>query len=151
MKRLRIAAIIVVVLFLLGVIAVQVYRSHTEQKELEKLSCYKLYSSYFQIRDEYRVYYMVNPDHGKDTVVGELLSDSYIGEIMTEMENTGHGEYPIIVYLISPSDELPYGWKKSELNISANFDLSVFHRNAYCTITIPVDAKSIHDCILEYR
>ena len=131
MQKLRAVIISVAVLALVCALFICLFISYTEKKELYQLTCYELYSSYVKVREEYRVYYMVNPNKDSNSVIYEIFTDSFITEIITKMKNTGYGDYPIRVYLISPSDELPYGWKKSELNISSNFDLSVFH---YCTL-----------------
>ena len=44
----------------------------------------------------------------------------------------------IILTILLPSEELPYGWEKSDANISANFDLSAFYRHTALRVTVPV-------------
>ena len=151
MQKLRAGIISVVILVSVCALLICFVTAYTEKKELNQLTCYELYSSYVKVRGEYRVYYMVNPNKDRESVIYEIFTDSFITEIIAKMKNTGYGDYPIRVYLISPSDELPYGWKKSELNISSNFDQSVFHRNTYSTVTVPFEAENIHDCILEHH
>lgn len=151
MKKLRIVLLSTALLILICPILIRLHASHKEQKELNKLSHYELYSSYVKIREEYRVFLMVNPNRDSGSVMDQIFTDAFIAQTISDMKATGFGDYPIKVYLVQPSDELPYGWKKSELNISTNFDRSIFHRNTYCTVTIPFVAKSLQDCFLEYR
>ena len=151
MKKLRAVIISAVILALACSVCICLYNLYTEKKELNQLLGYELYSAYVESREEYRAYYMVNPNKDSQSVIYEIFTDSFISEIIAKMKDTGFGDHPIKVYLIYPSDDLPYGWNKSELNISCNFDLSVFHQNTYCTVTVPFAAESINDCTLEYR
>ena len=152
MKRFRIIIFLsVMVIILIFCVTNHWYISYTEQQELKHLPYYELYSSYYQVREEYRMFLMVHPQKTGESSIGEIFTEDFIRDTITKFENTDHGTYPIQVYLIAPSEELPYGWEKSELNISANFDQSAFHRNTYCRVTIPFDAETLQECAIEWE
>ena len=118
-------------------------------QELSKLHSYEVYSSYIAIRDSYYVYVMCNPEYEFSDILNFKLTDEYIESFklksyISETPNT------ICIYMMIPSEELPYGWEKNEFNISVNFDLSIFHRHTMCIITIPYGADSLEDCSIEY-
>ena len=149
MKKLRIMLISTMAIVLIFMTANLLYVSYTEQKELYNQPYYELYSSYYKVRDEYRMFLMVNPHKSKEAILEEIFTESFIKDTITRFGNTGYGEHVIRVYMISPSEELQYGWEKSEGNISANFDQSVFHRNTYCIVTISFHAKNLQECTIE--
>jgi len=69
---------------------------------------------------------------------------------MRENERCGEvRKLRIFLLILLASEELPYGWEKSDANISANFDLSALYRHTALRVTVPVGAGSFAECICE--
>ena len=120
------------------------------QQELSELDSYEVYSTFVAIRNAYHVFVMCNPEYTISDIIALKITDEYIDSLKSKSYTTERSDMPIIIYLMMPSAELPYGWEKSELNISTNFDHAVFHRHTMCRITIPHGAASTDDCVIEY-
>ncbi|MBQ7921461.1 MAG: hypothetical protein IJ325_02650 [Clostridia bacterium] len=148
MKKRYIAAGILILVAVL-VISENIISSHMETKALREKPYYELYHSYIQRDEQYWVYLMLNDrivDPGSRHTV---FDDRFVADTLLSMHATGFGEYPVVVYMVYPSEALPYGWQKSELNISMNFDEAVFHQNTLWRLIIPGSAKGMGDCTWE--
>ncbi|MBE6598929.1 MAG: hypothetical protein E7638_05755 [Ruminococcaceae bacterium] len=149
MKNSRIIIIPFAIAALLSLALIQFMTQQGAKKELTAKPYYELYASYFEVKEEYRIFLMVNPSEATDEFVSKYFTPSFIGETSARMKETGHGDHPIKIYLLHHSNILPYGWYKSELNISMNFDLSVLYQHTYLTVTISADAKTLEECTID--
>ncbi len=134
---------------------VDIGMNHIEQarhrQELSEMYSYEVYTSYMATREAYYVYVMCNPEYTLSDIIAQKLIDQYLISLKSKIDGAETPHAPTEIYLMTPSDELPYGWEKSELNISLNFDRSVFHRHTVCIITIPYGSDSFDDCRVTYR
>ena len=76
----------------------------------------------------------------------KIITEEYIKALKDSDTFQKHGAHSTNVYLVSASNELAFGWQKSELNIEMNFDQSVFYRNSHIVVSIPLDATVFNDC-----
>lgn len=144
---LLIVTIFVLIVYLGGFKSCVRHIEHTKrQQELSEMHSYEIYSSYIAVRDAHYVYVMCNPQYTLSEVIEQKFTEQYFEALKLTLDDLGNPNIPTEVYLMIPSDELPYGWEKDELNISMNFDRSVFHRHTQYIITIPYGADSLDDC-----
>lgn len=121
------------------------------QEELSEMYSYEVYSSYIAKTEEYKIFLMCNPEYTLNDVIIEKLSDEYLESLKNKIDDVGNPRAPTRIYMMIPSEELPYGWEKSELNISMNFDTSIFYRQTECIIIVPYGATSLNECSFNYR
>ena len=121
------------------------------QEELSKMYSYEVYSSYIAQNEEYKTFLMCNPKYDLNDVIVEKLSDEYLESLKNKIDDAEKPKLPTRIYMMIPSEELPYGWESSELNISMNFDTSIFHRQTECIIIVPYGATSLNECSFNYR
>ena len=124
-------------------------RSCMDTKTLREKAYYELYHSYIKRDDHYWVYLMLNDEKIGTDALPACFDDTFVTDTVAEMYATGFGECPIVVYMLLPCEEIPYGWQKSELYISMNFDRAVFHRSTVWKLTIPRNATVLADCVWE--
>ena len=102
---------------------------------------------------EYRMFYMLNTESVNEDevkiIIKNIIDDEFITSLRNEELYNEFGEHPIMLYFLLPGKELPYGWQKDAINIMMNFDKAVFYRNTKVLVTIPVNAKTIDDCLIE--
>ncbi len=153
----KVRIVLCIVLFsLLGLFCIlNISMKHIDQAkrqhELSKTYSYEIYSSYIAIREVYCVYVMCNPEYTLSDIMAQKFTHEYFVSLKAKIDDTETPKEATDIYLMIPSNELPYGWEKSELNISTNFDQSIFHRHTVCIITIPYGANSFDDCNIRYR
>ena len=116
------------------------------QQELSEMYSYEIYSSYIATRDAYYVYVMCNPEYTLSNIMTQKFTNKYFKSLKSKIDNAEMPKVSTEIYLMTPSEELPYGWEKDEMNISLNFDKSIFHRHTVCIITVPYGANSFNDC-----
>lgn len=121
------------------------------QQELSDMDSYEVYSSYIANREVYYVFVMCNPAYTLSDIMAQKFTNEYFMSLKSKIDNAETPKVSTDIYMMVPSNELPYGWEKDELNISVNFDQSVFHRHTQCIITIPYGATSLDECMIKYR
>lgn len=151
MKKVRIMILIALSLLIVLPCVVKIYKRVERQNELDKLNSYELYSTYVALRDQFWVYVMCNPEYQLSDTMASKFSDDYFQSLKSKIDNKAPSKCSAQIFMLFPSEELPYGWEKDELNIKMNFDTSIFHRHTTCIITIPYGANSIDECDIEYR
>ncbi|MBQ3614890.1 MAG: hypothetical protein II993_02680 [Anaerotignum sp.] len=129
--------------------SIVLFRSCLDRKVLREEAYYELYHSYIKRDDQYRVYLMLNDEKNNTDGLPACFDDTFVVDTAAEMYATGFGEHPIVVYMLWPCEEIPYGWQKSELNISMNFDFATFHQNTIWLLTIPRGATTLEECVWE--
>ena len=152
-KKNKFCVIICIFVFLFCVINVGIKRVEQNKRyqELSDMHSYEVYSSFVATREIYSVYVMCNTHYSISDVIAHKFTDEYFESLKLMLESSDVLHVSAVVYMMLPSEDLPYGWEMDELNISVNFDQSIFHRHTKCIISIPYGASSIDDCSIEYR
>ena len=149
-NAIRITVCVFVILLLLTLPLKKLIDDLSRQKELSSKYAYEVFFTYVENRQTYYLYLMCNPKYTIETVIGNTFTDEYLNLLLSKVENADATPAQTIVFLMKPTEELPYGWEKSDLNIACNFDTSVFHRNTVCKIYIPYGSSDIENCIIDY-
>ncbi|MBE6568810.1 MAG: hypothetical protein E7658_01160 [Ruminococcaceae bacterium] len=149
MKKYGIA--VLAVLLIAAVFCGKFLEKRAEIAALRELPYYTIYQSYVARDEQYRVFLMLNDRTANPEDILSHFSDTFVRETVSAIHTRSYGEHPIVVHILLPGDELPYGWSQSEENIAANIDTSVFYRNTHWLLTIPYSAESLAECTLEVR
>ena len=153
-KKARVVLSIVLFSSLVLICIVGIGMNHIEQamrqKGLSQMYSYEVYASYIATREVYYVYEMCNPIYTLSDIMTQKFTNEYFKSLKSKIDNAEMSNISTEIYLMLPSEELPYGWEKSELNISMNFDQSIFHRHTVCIITVPYGASTFDDCSIKY-
>ncbi len=147
----RIVACIFVLLLVLTIFLTNYFEDMSRIKELYSKYAYEVYFTYIENRQTYRLYFMCNPDYTLTDIIENTFTTEYLGLLQTNIAAANTPPAQTTVFLMTPTEEIPYGWEKSNLNISCNFDLSTFHNNTICKIYIPYGASVIDSCTIEYQ
>lgn len=145
--------IIICISIIATIISLLLLPNFIRVQKLKQQDYYPLYYTYIAMDKEYRMFYMLNTESVNENevkiIIKNIIDDEFITSLRDEEIYNEFGEHSIMLYFLLPSKELPYGWQKSELNITMNFDHSAFYRNTKVLVTVPVDAKTVDDCLIE--
>ena len=147
----RIAIFAFLLIILCSVFVGKYIAKKNRMDELSEKYCYEVYFKYIENRQSYSLYFMCNPDYTVENIIENVITDEFLFSLQQRIDNSGKPKAAAVVYMMSPTKEIPYGWKKSNLNISCNFDISVFHRNTVCIVKIPYGAESLGECAIDYK
>lgn len=141
MKKVKVIVLIMLSTLIFSIILFNLYTQISEQKKLDDQDYYELYSSYYDLREEYRMFFLlngekINKESNTDTytetyILESLITEEFISQCVKKAQSLDFGNYPIKVYILIPSKEIPYGWQKSNQNISTNFDQSAFYKTKF--------------------
>ncbi len=150
--RIVILALILVIIIVKGVVFC--CEKQSRYNALVEAGSYELYFTYIARDSDYRLFLLLydppaNPDQLKSRAASIIEEENLITDLHSRETYREFGDHPIRIYFLQPNEEIPYGWEKSELNISMNFDQSAFYRAAVLTAEIPADALTAGDCIYE--
>lgn len=148
-KNKRRIFLVVLVLFCLFRIGSPLVEQLKHKRELSQKPSYEVYKTYIANRNVYHIYVMCNPEYPLSEIMVQKFSDDYFLSLKSKIDALEVSEIQTNIYMMMPS-ELPYGWEKSELDISCNFDTSVFYRQSVCVITVPYGADSFDDCKISF-
>lgn len=148
---LRSLIIAFLLIILCSVFAGKYIAKRNRLNELSEQYCYEVYFTYVENRQTYMLYLMCNTDYTVADIIDNVFTDEYFVSLRKRIDNTETPSATATIYLILPSNEIPFGWEKSNLNIACNFDVSVFHRNTVCIVTIPYGAESLRECDIDYQ
>lgn len=147
---------LVVIVFIVFMIVFKVghcaYTEHRRMAELRALPYYELGTMCvvshpdFPREPQYVIYLMANPDFLSQDNLEEVLTDTYITKTTARAEQAMSAPVPTCVYIVYPTEEIPYGWEKDELNFSMNFDKAILNQNSICTVVVPPHAVTFSDC-----
>lgn len=146
---LRIVIFSLLILFCIVNIGTKHIKKQKRRQELSEKYSYEIYSSYVVTREAYYVYVMCNPEYTLNDIMAQKFTDEFFVSLKSKIDDTEIPKVSAKIYFMIPSEELPYGWEKDELNISLNFDMSIFHRHTACIVTIPYGADSFDECNIE--
>lgn len=151
----RIVASIIFLLLIGGHIFATTGMEHIEKRnrrqELSLLQSYEVFEGYVPKYDVYEVFVMCNPEYTLPDIIALKFTDEYFKALKSHIDGAESSHAPTTVYMMFPSEDLPYGWEKSELNIVMNFDQTIFYKHTTCVITIPYGANAFEECSVEYR
>lgn len=146
---------IVIFIFALFIVITVLMTNYFEEishiDELSSKYAYEVYFTYVANRQTYNLYFMCNPDYVLADIIENIFTVEYFDLLQTNIDTLDTPTAQTIAYLMIATDEIPYGWEENELNISCNFDISIFHRNTICRIYIPYGASDIESCTIEYQ
>ena len=152
-NKIKLIVVFILILAIILIFLTHIIINHHRINQLIKQEYYCLYSTFDPRYELYIVFMMINENSQKNSDLEhwarKIVTNSYINQLRSDKLYLSQGEYPIKIHLISPSNELPFGWEKDELNIEMNFDQSVFYRNTHLIVTIPISANNFSDCKLE--
>lgn len=149
-------------------VGVPVTKSAVRRYQLRQMPYYVVYDVFsrhyeYSIHhdDIYKIYVMVNEEQsdlsGNDAIKN-LVTDSFIAEMRKVPETNPdgnlydqYGEHDIWVHLLLPTEELPYGWQKSYLDISCNIQFSVISNAERAKLIIPTGASNLNECELVFE
>ena len=153
--RTRIILSVVLCLVLVSPILIKVGTSHIKQairqRELSDMYAYKIYFSYAAVRERYEGYIMCNPEYTMEEIQEQIFTEETFASLKKHIDEGGFPVNPTRLYLVAPSDEIPYGWEKSELHISTNFDQAILRQQSLYMIDVPYGAKSLKKCSVWHR
>jgi len=167
MDKKRIAVITVCIAGLIGLFmcffGIDIIKSAIRKNELRKLPYYIVYDSYHSYhRDTFDIYVMVNNEKEESKIsdyINNIISDSFISE-MRDVPKTNpldgnlyklYGDHDIWVHFLFPTSDLPYGWEKTYLDISYNFQFDAITRAEKAKLIIPIDASKPNECKLMFE
>lgn len=147
----RTVVCIFALLLTITVILSNYFENVSRIKGLYSKYAYEVYFTYVENRQIYRLYLMCNPNYKLTSIIKNTFTTEYLKSLQANIANANTPSAQTTVFLMTPTEEIPYGWEKSNLNISCNFDISVFHNNTICKIYIPYGASDINSCTIEYQ
>ncbi len=147
----RVVVCILVLLLVITMLLANHFENMSHIKELSSKYAYEVYFTYIENRQTYRLYLMCNPDYSITTIIENIFTPEYFDLLRTNIATANTPPAQTTVFLMTPTKEIPYGWEKSNLNISCNFDISIFNNNTVCKIYIPYGAFDIDSCTIEYQ
>lgn len=147
--RITILALILLILAVRGITSC--YNEQSRYNDLVEAGHYELYFTYIARDREYHLFLLMH-ESPKDTESLKTYAASIIEEkhLITDLRSREtyrkFGDHPITIHFMQPNEEIPYGWEKSELNISMNFDQSAFYRATVLTVEIPIGVMTAANC-----
>ena len=170
MERSRKKRIVVITVCIAGLIGffmwffgIDIIKSAVRKNELRKLSYYIVYDSYHSYhRDTYDIYIMVNNEKEELTIndnVRKIITDSFISKMRDVPKSNPlngnlyelYGNHDIWVHFLFPSNDLPYGWEQTYMNISYNLQFDDITRSEKATLKIPIGASQPNECELMFE
>ena len=153
MKHINKICLLIIITLLLSILinfSVNIIKKQFHIKELLEVGYYHLYTTYVAKYEQYHIFIMINNSTKEfeelELWAQKIITEEYIKALKDSDTFQKHGAHSTNVYLVSASNELAFGWQKSELNIEMNFDQSVFYRNSHIVVSIPLDATAFNDC-----
>ena len=145
----RVIICIIVLLLICTMMLVKHFEQESRMKELSLAYTYEVYFTYVENRQSYHLYLMCNPNFSITDIIENAFTDEYFNSLKSRIDKANTPSAQTTVFLMNPTDEIPFGWEKSNLNISCNFDASIFRQNTICRITIPHGALTLANCEIE--
>ena len=147
--------ILVLVLAIILSFSVSIIKNQLHIRQLTEIGYYHLYTTYDARYEQYHVFIMIDAQTQNFEELKQwaqkIVTEEYIYSMNNSELHKNHGSHPTDVYLVSSSDELKFGWQKSDLNIEMNFDQSIFYRNSHIIVSIPMSARNFSDCAINSR